>query len=120
MRSEITIGTTSVTMANGTETGVPVKYSELLAIVYILRPQVQVRLRGTLGAVRQPRGVSENPAWLAGLPIHPPIGGWSGEIDSGQDDLIDRHSPLARGPQPEPVINDAVQAIFENRMPRNQ
>jgi hypothetical protein len=30
---------------------VPVKYSELSAIVYVFRPQVQVRLRGTLGAV---------------------------------------------------------------------
>jgi hypothetical protein len=28
--------------------------------------------------------------------------------------------PLSPQDQPEPVINDAVQAIFENRMPRNQ
>ena len=29
----------------------PVKYSELPAIVYIFRLQVQIRLRGTIGAV---------------------------------------------------------------------
>ena len=28
--------------------------------------------------------------------------------------------PLSPNDEPEPVINDAVQAIFENRMPRNQ
>ena len=28
--------------------------------------------------------------------------------------------PLSAEDQPEPVINDAVQAIFQNRMPRNQ
>jgi hypothetical protein len=34
-----------------TKTPVSVKYSELSAIVYVSRPQVQMRLRGTLGAV---------------------------------------------------------------------
>ena len=54
-------------------TGVPVKYSELPAIVYIFRPQVQMRPRGTLGPVL-PRGS------LDGLPLantHPELTtGW--------------------------------------------
>jgi hypothetical protein len=40
---------------------------------------------------RKPRALSENPASLAGLPIHPPIAGRSAEMTSGRDDLIDRH-----------------------------
>jgi hypothetical protein len=51
--------------------------------------------RPMLGAVQQPLGLSENPASLAGLPIHRPIVGQSAEIASSRDDLIDRHRGLA-------------------------
>ena len=49
--------------------------------------------RMTLGGAHRPQRLSKDSASLSGLPIYPPIAGRSGEVSSGQGDLIDRHNP---------------------------
>jgi len=54
--------------------------------------------RATLGAARQPRRFSKNPASQFGLPIYRPIVGQSPRLASHRDDLLDRRRGLHARP----------------------
>jgi hypothetical protein len=80
---------TSGTISTGRRhlrSAVPVKYSELPAIVSIFRPQVQLTLRGTLGAIRSDESLNDRTTIRHDSPPAP----------LGADSLLDRTPMLHR------------------------